>query len=206
MKRATLLLGTVSTLVLAALTGGTVHAQAVPGSSGSATPAAPTVKVQTGDTLEKIAQDHGMTYQRLFNANPAIADPDLIYADETVRIPAADEQLADRALPGVVIPGNTATATPLTITNASAIHPATASSGGDVWDRLAMCESGGNWGINTGNGYYGGLQFTQGTWEANGGSGLPAAASREEQIAVAQSIVANQGWDAWPACSSQLGL
>ena len=75
-----------------------------------------------------------------------------------------------------------------------------------MWDQLADCESGGNWSANTGNGYSGGLQFSQGTWEANGGSGSPADASREEQIRVAENVQASQGWGAWPACSSELGL
>jgi resuscitation-promoting factor RpfA len=83
--------------------------------------------------------------------------------------------------------------------------PANAASG-STWDQLAQCESGGNWAINTGNGYYGGLQFTQSTWTANGGTGSPANASRETQIAVAEHVLASQGWGAWPACSAKLGL
>ena len=78
--------------------------------------------------------------------------------------------------------------------------------GGTVWDRLAQCESGGNWGISTGNGYYGGLQFLQSTWTANGGSGNPANASREEQIRVAENLRAKAGFSPWPACSRKLGL
>jgi hypothetical protein len=74
------------------------------------------------------------------------------------------------------------------------------------WDALAQCESGGNWGINTGNGFSGGLQFTPSTWAAYGGTGAPESASREQQIAVAENVLAGQGWGAWPACSSQLGL
>lgn len=77
------------------------------------------------------------------------------------------------------------------------------------WDRLAQCESGGNWHINTGNGYYGGLQFSQGTWAAHGGTNYaPSAdlATRDQQIAVAEHVLATQGWGAWPACSSSLGL
>jgi uncharacterized protein YabE (DUF348 family) len=77
---------------------------------------------------------------------------------------------------------------------------------GGVWDRLAQCESGGNWAINTGNGFYGGLQFTLSTWRANGGSGMPNQASREQQIAVAKRVQASQGWGAWPACTSKLGI
>ncbi|WP_276546204.1 transglycosylase family protein [Curtobacterium flaccumfaciens] len=86
-----------------------------------------------------------------------------------------------------------------------AAAPANAASG-STWDQLAQCESGGNWAINTGNGYYGGLQFNLGTWQANGGVGNPASASREAQIAVAERVLASQGWGAWPACSAQLGL
>jgi len=86
-----------------------------------------------------------------------------------------------------------------------AAAPANAASG-STWDALAQCESGGNWAINTGNGYYGGLQFNLGTWQANGGAGNPASASRGAQIAVAERVLASQGWGAWPACSAKLGL
>jgi resuscitation-promoting factor RpfC len=68
------------------------------------------------------------------------------------------------------------------------------------WDAVAECESGGNWHADTGNGFYGGLQFKQSTWDANGGHGNPADASREEQIAVAQRVLATQGPEAWPKC------
>ncbi len=80
---------------------------------------------------------------------------------------------------------------------------------GSVWDRLAQCESGGNWSINTGNGYYGGLQFNAGTWRAYGGDAYaPFAhqATREQQIAIAKKVQANQGWGAWPACTAKLGI
>ena len=80
-------------------------------------------------------------------------------------------------------------------------------SGDSVWDQLARCEAGGNWAINTGNGYYGGLQFNLGTWQANGGSGLPSNASRETQIAIATKVRnASGGYGAWPACAASLGL
>ncbi len=87
-------------------------------------------------------------------------------------------------------------------------RPADSMSDGGVWDRLAKCEAGGNWAINTGNGYYGGLQFSKTTWQAYGGTGLPHQASREEQIAIAQKMVdANNGsFGAWPHCSNKLGL
>ena len=79
--------------------------------------------------------------------------------------------------------------------------------GNTVWDALAQCESGGNWAINTGNGYYGGLQFNLGTWHAYGGTGLPSSASRETQIAIATKLRdASGGYGAWPGCAASLGL
>ncbi|MGO3753826.1 resuscitation-promoting factor Rpf1 domain-containing protein [Corynebacterium variabile] len=77
------------------------------------------------------------------------------------------------------------------------------------WDALAQCEAGGNWAINTGNGFHGGLQFSPSTWNGYGGGEFaPYAyqASREEQIVVGERVLAGQGWGAWPSCSSQLGL
>ncbi len=79
---------------------------------------------------------------------------------------------------------------------------------GEVWDAISRCEAGGNWAINTGNGYYGGVQFDQNTWERNGGLRFaPRAdlATREEQIAVAEVTRARQGWGAWPVCSGRAG-
>ncbi|WP_307807738.1 transglycosylase family protein [Nocardioides xinjiangensis] len=79
--------------------------------------------------------------------------------------------------------------------------------GSTVWDTLAQCESGGNWAINTGNGYYGGLQFSLGTWRAYGGAGYPHQASRETQIAVATRLRdATGGYGSWPGCAAKLGL
>ncbi|NLG55520.1 MAG: resuscitation-promoting factor [Rhodococcus sp.] len=77
------------------------------------------------------------------------------------------------------------------------------------WDRLAQCEAGGNWSINTGNGYHGGLQFNPRTWTSHGGGEFaPTAnqATREQQIVVAERVLESQGWGAWPSCSSRLGL
>ncbi len=80
-------------------------------------------------------------------------------------------------------------------------------SGSTVWDALAQCESGGNWAINTGNGYYGGLQFSLGTWQAYGGPGYPHQQSRETQIAIAEKVLAaTGGYGSWPHCSQSLGL
>lgn len=73
------------------------------------------------------------------------------------------------------------------------------------WDAIAQCESGGNWAINTGNGFYGGLQFSPATWTANGGVGSPAHATREQQIQVAERVLAKQGLGAWPSCGGKGG-
>ncbi|MEV6319356.1 transglycosylase family protein [Streptomyces sp. NPDC051776] len=92
--------------------------------------------------------------------------------------------------------------------SAGAAWPAQAEDG-TVWDRLAVCESGGNWRADTGNGYSGGLQFSDTTWRAYGGGAFASRASqasRAQQISVAQRTLASQGWGAWPACSASLGL
>ena len=88
----------------------------------------------------------------------------------------------------------------------SSSTPSASVASGSVWDRLAQCESGGNWSINSGNGYYGGLQFSLSTWRAYGGSGYPHQNSRAQQIAIGQKLQAAAGWGQWPACSSKLGL
>lgn len=75
-----------------------------------------------------------------------------------------------------------------------------------TWEKLAQCEASGNWHIDTGNGYYGGLQFSMSTWRAHGGSGSPARATKNRQIAVGEKVRRSQGWGAWPACSRKLGL
>ena len=80
-----------------------------------------------------------------------------------------------------------------------------AADSGVNWDAVAKCESGGNWAINTGNGFYGGLQFSPATWKANGGTGMPNQASREEQIRVAENVYKTQGIGAWPTCGTNAG-
>jgi len=78
-----------------------------------------------------------------------------------------------------------------------------------VWDKVAQCESSGNWAINTGNGFYGGLQFTRSTWLAYGGGAYASTAnlaSKSQQIAIAQKVLASQGPGAWPVCSVRAGL
>jgi uncharacterized protein YabE (DUF348 family) len=87
---------------------------------------------------------------------------------------------------------------------APAASSANYAGGSSAWDRIAACESGGNWAANTGNGYYGGLQFSLGTWQAYGGSGRPDQQSREAQIAVAERVrAAEGGYGAWPVCGQR---
>lgn len=79
----------------------------------------------------------------------------------------------------------------------------------DPWDLVAQCESGGNWNTNTGNGYYGGLQFSLETWNSYGGGTYATTANRatrSQQIAIAEKVLRAQGWNAWPTCSKRVGV
>lgn len=165
--------------------------------------------VKSGDSLSTIANDNKTTWVRIFNANLQIANPDIIYPGQKLTIPAPNKVIKPRpiaspvAVPQTVSQPAIPNSTPAPVASQA---PAPAVASGSVWDQLAQCESGGNWAINTGNGYYGGLQFSSGTWAAHGGQGSANNASREQQIAVAKRVQASQGWGAWPACSAKLGL
>jgi peptidoglycan hydrolase-like protein with peptidoglycan-binding domain len=118
-----------------------------------------------------------------------------------------------RRLAGVAVTGAATlaggAATAASSSAAPVVTHSPASSGGNVWDRVAACESGGNWSINTGNGFYGGLQFAFSTWKGFGGQRYAYTAnqaSRAEQIAVAQRVLQAQGPGAWPHCSKVAGL
>jgi LysM repeat protein len=176
-----------------------------------------TVAVKQGDNLSKLAKRAKLaSWRPIWDLNKKIKHPNLIYPGQKLLIPAKGEKVKHRPLPALVVTravSQERSAAPASSSGASSSRrstvtrsASTSSVGGGVWDRLAQCESGGNWGINTGNGYSGGLQFAQGTWSANGGSGSAHNASRSEQIRVAERIRASQGWGAWPACSSKLGL
>jgi len=104
-----------------------------------------------------------------------------------------------RSVARVVVAGIVVAGTPLVLAGTANAAP------DEVWDQIAQCESGGRWNTNTGNGFAGGLQFTPSTWRAYGGSGSPAGASRAQQIAVAERVLAAQGWGAWPVCSRKVG-
>ncbi len=89
---------------------------------------------------------------------------------------------------------------------APAPAPAAEAPIGAPWVALAECEASGNWAMNSGNGYYGGLQFNLGTWKSHGGNGMPHENSPAQQIEIAKRVQASQGWGAWPACSRKIGL
>jgi len=161
-------------------------------------PADITVTVNPGDSLVSIAEANQTTSQRLYDANTAISDPSLLNVGQIIRIPRADEVLVSRPMP-VPAPKPVVQSQPV-VSNA----PAVAS--GSVWDQMSQCEAGGVWSRNSGNGYYGGLQFSLSTWRAVGGQGLPSENTREEQIARAEILLARSGWGQWPACARKLGL
>ena len=107
------------------------------------------------------------------------------------------------------IPTPVPTPAPIAAAPAAPAPPAPPTSGSSVWDALARCESGGNWAINTGNGYYGGLQFSYDTWHGYDGgefADYPHQATRDEQITVAERLRAARGYAPWPACRAKLGL
>lgn len=147
--------------------------------------------VGPGESLADIADAHDLAagdgWRRLFDANPHIDDPDVLRVGTEVEVPPPGAEPERRALPAADERGPAA----------------------GVWDRLARCESRGRWSASTGNGFHGGLQFHPRTWAAFGGHRFaPDAdqATREQEIAVAERVLAAQGWGAWPACSTQLGL
>jgi len=225
---------TVLTATTAVLALGTVAAPSASAQAPATGPAqAVQYTVAPGDSLSAIADRHGLTgasdWVRIFNQNTSIAHPDVIEVGQLLTIPGVNDNPAARPLPAppapvVEVRADRADASDDDSSSEAsyeesddddgsddgasrAAAPRQASSGdGGVWDQLAQCESGGNWSINTGNGYYGGLQFSQSSWEAAGGEGRADQASREQQIAAAENLQAQQGWGAWPTCSSRIGL
>ena len=116
------------------------------------------------------------------HAKPSVAAPFLAAGGLTTALVVAD---------GALVAGTAAASTDPSVAN---------------FERLAQCESGGRWNINTGNGYYGGLQFSASTWRGIGYGGLPHQASKATQIEAGQKLQARSGWGQWPACSRKLGL
>jgi len=171
--------------------------------------------VRPGDTLSDIArQEYGSRadWPALWWTNRhQIGNPDAIVAGQKLRLStwhphkAWVRRAAMAAAGPALAPASAAmqSQTPSSVPIAASSYPA--SSGGVNWSAIAACESGGNWSTNTGNGFSGGLQFSQGTWDAYGGgqySSSAAGASESQQIAVAQRVLAGQGIGAWPVCGA----
>lgn len=171
--------------------------------------------VRPGDTLSDIArQEYGSRadWPALWWTNRhQIGNPDAIVAGQKLRLSTwhphkAWVRRAAMAAAGPspsLAPAAMQSQTPSSLPVAASSYPAT--SGGVNWSAIAACESGGNWSTNTGNGFSGGLQFSQGTWDSYGGgqySSSAAGASESQQIAVAQRVLAGQGIGAWPVCGA----
>jgi hypothetical protein len=138
------------------------------------------------------------------DAAPPTALPEPPSTEAPTTTTAAPAPTTTKAAVSVAAPTTTAAPpttqapAPRTYANGDPDDPAT-------WDRMAQCEAGGNWAANTGNGYYGGLQFSLGTWQHYGGQGYPHEASKDSQIAVGKRVQAAEGWGAWPGCARYLG-
>jgi uncharacterized protein YabE (DUF348 family) len=157
-----------------------------------------TKKVESNDLYKGVTkvQEDGAPGVRTITYTVTLAD-----GEEEKRVKSG-EKVTKQPVTKVVAVGTKERPAP----KASSSGSAPAVSGDSVWDRLAQCEAGGNWYINSGNGYYGGLQFSASSWRAVGGTGLPHQNSREVQIQMGERLKAKQGWGAWPACSAKLGL
>jgi nucleoid-associated protein YgaU len=175
--------------------------------------------VHPGDTLSAIATHaygSAADWPAIWWANRhQVPNPNMIAAGQRLRLPASGHvsasmaRAARSAIPAPPPTSAQAQAVSVPQAGAPAATPvsttAPASSGGANWSAIAACESGGNWSTNTGNGFYGGLQFTEQTWLAyGGGQYAPSAnlASESQQIAVAQRVLAGQGIGAWPVCGA----
>jgi LysM repeat protein len=180
-----------------------------------------TYTVHQGDTLSAIAaRNYGNSadWPAVWWVNRhQVRDPNMLLVGERLRLPASGHvtaamaRAARAAIPALP-PPSPASTTPVSYsqpdpsTSAPVYSSAPASSADGVnWDAIAACESGGNWSISTGNGFYGGLQFTQQTWLGYGGGQYAASANLatpSEQIAVAQRVLTGQGIGAWPVCGA----
>jgi LysM repeat protein len=156
--------------------------------------------VQSGDSLSSIAQDQQLdSWHPLWNANPSINDPNLIYAGQQLIVPTGPT--ADRPVPaGMATPAPVSYGTP--VTYHSYVRPRSvgnyAAGAPGLFARIRQRESGGNYAENTGNGYFGAYQFTPGTWHSVGGSGLPSNATPAEQDMRAQMLYSQRGCSPWP--------
>ncbi len=122
------------------------------------------------------------------------------HAKVSLQVPLSSKNISHSFSTATITPSPSPTPAP---TSAPIQIP---SSSDDVWEKLAQCESKGNWSINTGNGYYGGLQFSESAWRGVGGTNMPHEASREEQIMRGKMLQERRGWGPWGGCSKKLGL
>ncbi len=155
--------------------------------------------VQPGDSLSSIAEAEKLeSWRPLWNANADLSDPDLIFADQKLVVPAV--ATTDRPLPeAAVAPARTYVPQGGQISRPATQQAANYAAGaGGILQRIRQRESGGNYAINTGNGYYGAYQFDLGTWRGVGGSGLPSQASPAEQDMRAQMLYDRRGCSPWP--------
>jgi hypothetical protein len=162
-------------------------------------PAPKSYVVQPGDSLSSIAESQKLeNWHPLWNANPEIKTPDLIYADQKLVVPTGPT--TDRPVPeGTSLPqGNYAPRSGQSYHAASRTAANYAAGAPGVLERIRYRESGGNYATNTGNGYYGAYQFSAGTWAGVGGSGLPSNASPAEQDMRAQMLLSRRGCSPWP--------
>jgi len=199
--------------VAKALMGVTISLHAAPAHH---VPAQYTVK--PGDTLSAIAHKaYGSRadWPALWWTNRhKVGNPDAIVVGQRLRLSTWHPRKAwivRAAMAASTPPAAAQSPSSLPATSSAPSYSGSSSAGGSYsgsgvnWDAIAACESGGNWSTNTGNGFSGGLQFSQGTWDAYGGgqySSTAAGASRSQQIAVAQKVLAGQGIGAWPVCGS----
>jgi hypothetical protein len=171
--------------------------------------------VRPGDSLSAIAAHaygSAADWPAVWWANRhQVANPNVVAAGQRLRLPASGRVPAWMARAALAATPSTAPAAPVSAPQAGPSAPVqaaalvSASSGGANWSAIAACESGGNWSANTGNGFYGGLQFTEQTWLAYGGgqyASSPNQASASQQIAVAERVMAGQGIGAWPVCGA----
>jgi resuscitation-promoting factor RpfB len=177
-----------------------------------------TIRVTKVNVIERTVEDENLPFStdtrstdELFEGEERVVRPGRSGSrDATYRLRYVNGELQNRSLVDVAdVSRPVSRIVEVGTKEEEAPEPAAANfaGGSTVWDQLAQCESGGNWAINTGNGYYGGLQFNLQTWQAYGGSGLPSANSREAQIAVAERLrAATGGYGSWPSCSAKLGL
>jgi hypothetical protein len=166
--------------------------------------------VKAGDTLSSIARhEYGSAaaWPALWWVNRhKVHNPEMIRVGQRLTLSSWHPHKAWLNRAALAAVPASASAPPVSASApAAGAAPVPASSGGVNWSAVAACESGGNWSINTGNGFYGGLQFTEGTWLANGGGQYASSAdvaTPAQQIAVAERVLASQGIGAWPVCGT----